>query len=200
VNIRPLLDALFVLGLALWIAAIVSAAVSAMNVFPGLDPMPITHADYAAWPLAEHGRLAASLVMERVFFTVDLLQFMAIPLVVVTGIARLALSPELRRRRRAWMAAVAIFLATAGFAAYAASIAPPMNRALRQFWTEAAAGNLDAAREHRERFDEGHRIADPLLRLNLVLLLIGLGLTAATPTPARPPRARQLDSLLPETP
>jgi hypothetical protein len=181
----------FWIALVLWISSLVSAAVAAMNVFPTLSPerLPLRLDAYPDFPVEEHPRLAAGVIMNGVFATVDVIQLIAIPVVLVT----LGLQVTVfRARRRTWSNAVrviAVALATAGFAWHATQLAPTMNRSLRAFWQAAEAGDVEAAAAHRAEFNRLHPSADAILRLELILLLVGVAASAvAVSPPADRPR------------
>jgi hypothetical protein len=165
-------------GLILWISALVSAAVAAMNVFGTLDKMSLTLERYAAFPAEDHARLAAGHIMEGVFFTVDLLQFIAAPLVVITLLLQLTVFRMRWRRPANLVRVIALIIAGGLFAYHATMIAPTMNRELRAFWAAAEAGDVDEANAHRAAFNAYHPTADAMLRLNLLLVMLGAGASA----------------------
>lgn len=187
---RRLVNVVYWTALVLWVSALVSAGIAAMNVFGTLVDAPIAWERYAAYPGAEHGRLAAGHVMEGVFFTVDLVQFAAIPLVLLTLGAQL-MGLRMPLRRPANLLRCACLVTAAGlFAYHALALAPRMNRELRAHWTAAEAGDVAAATAHRTQFNALHPVADTLLRANLVLTLIAVAASAAaftrTAAPTRP--------------
>jgi hypothetical protein len=178
----------FWLGLVLWISALVSAAVAAMNVFPGMDRLPLTLDAYTAYPSDEHPRLAAGMLMEGVFVTVDLLQLAAAPLVLAALLAHHVVF-RLKWRRPAHLVRAACILAAAGMLAWHVTVlAPRMNRALHRFHEAAAAGDVATARGHRAAFNTDHPTADAILRLELGLLIVAAAASAVGLGPALHPR------------
>lgn len=176
--------AVYWLALIGWISALVSAAVSAMNVFPGMDRLPLRLEQFPDYPVAEHPRLAAGKLMDGVFFTVDLLQFAAAPLVLITLAVQLLVFRLPLRRPANVIRTMCIVIAAGLFAYHATSVAPKMNHALRAFWAAAEAGEVTAAQSHRATFNEYHPTADTLLRLELLLLLAAAVASAAALSPA----------------
>ena len=174
-----IVNTLYWLALILWISALISAGVAAMNVFGVLDGMPLRLEQYAAFPAGEHPRLAASRIMEGVFFLVDVLQFIAIPLALLALIAQLAFFHVPLKRISNIIRSAAIVIAAALFAYHATMVAPKMNGELRAFWAAAEAGQIDEATAHRSAFNAYHPTADAILRLNLLLLLIAAAASAA---------------------
>ncbi|MCP3906154.1 MAG: hypothetical protein GY715_21225 [Planctomycetes bacterium] len=181
-------------ALILWIAALVSAAVAAMNVFPITDSMSFVLERYAAYPADEHGRIAAGRIMEGVFFTVDMLQFVAAPLALLTLLAQLTVFRGPWRRPAHLVRGACIVLAAALFAGHAMMLAPKMNADLRAFWEAAEAGDVDRAHEHRAAFNRRHPKADIILRVNL-LLVAAAAVAGTVGLRAMPgaPRERELD-------
>lgn len=174
------------LGLGLWLSALVTAGVAAMNVFGSLPAMQVQLPQYSAMPADSHGRIAAGKVMERVFFTVDLMQFIAIP---VTLIAMLLQFATLRLRAGAPANLIrvgCIVIAAALFTIHATAIARPMNRELRSYWRAAESGDVEQAASHLSAFNAKHPVADTLLRINLILLVVAVAASGAALTPPRP--------------
>ncbi len=66
---------LYWLGLSAWLAALAAAALAAANVFGQLPEMELALDRFEAYPVDEHGTIAAGIVMADVFFTVDVIQF-----------------------------------------------------------------------------------------------------------------------------
>lgn len=176
------------LALIIWISALISAGVSAMNVFTVLDHenLPLNIDRYNSFPIEEHPRLAASHVMEPVFATIDLLQFAAIPLVLITLILQFAVFKMNARRISNIMRIFLLVIAATGFAYHAFSLAPPMNSLLRQWWKAAEAGDVPGSESIRQQFDQYHSKADAILRLNLFFLIGAAGASAVAFTPIAP--------------
>src|SRR5262245_5965556 len=87
-----LVNGVYWLALTAWTAALVTAGIAAMNTFTRLPKMNIELRDYASLPTSEHGRLAAGMVMEGVFATVDRIQVVAAVLAVISLILQLAMT------------------------------------------------------------------------------------------------------------
>jgi len=177
---------LYWLALVGWISALVSAAISAMNVFPTLDAAPVVLTDHAAFPDAEHGRLVAGRIMDGVFFTVDLLQIGAAPLAVLTLLLQIFVFRLPLRAPSNVIRLVCVLGAAGLFTYHATMLAPTMNRELRQFWAAAADGDLDEAATRRAAFNELHPTARMIQQTSLLLLIGAVVASAAalTPTPA----------------
>jgi len=172
-------------ALLLWCSALISAGVAAMNVFTVLehDNLPLTVERYSDYPADQHARLAASHVMEPVFTTVDVLQFVAVPLVLITLVLQFALFRMRFRSASNVVRAGCIAIAAILFGYYATSIAPTLNQQLRNWWSHAEAGEVAQADEVRARFNEYHLTADNILKVNLILLIVSIGSTAVAFSP-----------------
>ncbi len=175
------------LGLMLWFASLMTAGISAMNTFGTLPDLGVRLDSYPDYPGSEHGRLAAGMVMERNFFVVDVIQMLAIPLVIAMLLLQL-FGFGMKLRKPANLIRTACLLIAAGlFAFYASAIAPRMNSELRMYWQQAEAGELEQAKIHRDNFDLDHPRAELILTVNLFLLIVGAGASAAAfVEPAKP--------------
>jgi hypothetical protein len=174
------------LALVLWLSALVSAAVAAMNVFPALDALRPTAAKYAAVEAGAHARLVAGDVMEGVFTTVDLLQFAAVPLAVLALAAQiLALGFPWRTPANVIRIACTL-VAAACFAFYALALAPAMNRSLREAHAAAERGDVPAMRAARAAFDERHPRATAIHQIDLALVVVAIVASAAAFAPPAP--------------
>lgn len=177
---------LYWFGLVFWISAIISAAVAAMNVFPTLKSLNedgLQVAQYAAYPSEDHWRFAAGRIMEGVFFIGDLMQFVAAPIVVVTLLLQFG---PVRMKLRRWsnvIRLIVLLIAAGLFGYYATRLAPPMNALLREQWSYAEAGEIEKADAVRATFDDLHGRANLILWVNLGLLLVGTGASAAAFAP-----------------
>ncbi len=176
--------AVYWIGLTVWFSALVTATIAAAHVFATLGAMPMQLERYAAYPAEEHGRLAGGHVMDGVFFTVDLLQFAAIPLTVLALLAQLTIF-KLPVRSPANLVRTICVLGAAGlFAAHATMLAPKMNHELRARWAAAEAGDVAASRAHQGVFSEQHRVAESILGATGLLLVVAVGASAAAFVPA----------------
>ena len=178
------------LGLAAWLSGLVTAGISASMVFGQLPDMSLSLERFQAYPADEHGTIAAGLVMADVFFAVDVVQFIAIPLVVITLVLQLVVFGLPTRRPANVVRGACLLVAAALFAWYALMLAPSLNGELRLFWQAAEAADLDAAQRHREIFRAGHRTARHILEINSLLVLVSLAASALALGPAPGPRRR----------
>jgi len=187
-----LVNAIYLMSLAAWLAALASAGIAAGNVFGVLDDMSLELERYATYPSQEHGMLAAGHVMEGVFVTVDLIQIVAIPLTLLALGMQLAVYRLPLRSPANAVRTLCLVAATGLFAYHATALAPRMNRELRARWSAAEAGDVAAARAHQMAFNQDHPTADLILKTNLILLIIALGASAAALSPSPPSASPRL--------
>ena len=180
-------------ALALWLSALVTAGISATMVFGRLPQIPMTLQQFGSYAEAEHGRIAAGLVMSDIFFAVDFVQFIVVPLTLVTLGLQLTVFGWSLRCGANLVRGGCLLLAAVLFAGYAILLAPSVNGELRLFWAAAEAGDTDAALRHRELFATGHATAALILKTNLLLVLGGLAASAVAPAPGSRPQP-QLDT------
>lgn len=192
-------NAMYWLALAVWISVLMSAGVSAMSAFTTLpDPdLGLQLEKFAAYDESRHGQIAAGKVMEPIFTFVDVVQLAAGSLVVLMLVLQLTLFAMPWKRPANMIRTACIVLAMALFLFRAVTITPEMNQDLRAYWRHAEAGNAAAAREAQQSFDTAHRRARPLFDGTLLLLLVGVGASAAAFTSAvshgSPPQSGRLE-------
>lgn len=172
------------LALTAWVAALVTAGIAAMNTFSRLPKLQIEMKQYPTLPVEQHGRLAAGMVMEGVFTTVDWIQIIAAPLAVIAMVVQMVMMSRLHRCSVANLLRCACVIIAAGTLAYhLTSIAPRMNRELHGYWSQLETGDLPAANAHLAIFNTLHPVADKALRLNLLLLIVAIAASAVGGAP-----------------
>jgi len=192
-RINRFISIVHILLMVIWASAIISAAVSAMNVFPTMRDMDVYAARFEAMARDEHGMLIAGVVMNGIFRTVDVMMMIVAPIAMITGIAvfyRLAPCP------RSWSARihiVTLVLAGTAAAVHLSVLAPSMYADLHAFWSSIESGELEQAATARAAFEERHHLADALLRATLFIVLASIGAfisTLATNTDGNRPSCR----------
>ena len=129
------------------------------------------------------------MVLEKVFTGSDFAQVALAFLVIVTLAIDVMVFRGSMRRISNLIRTLCIAIATGLLAFHVFLQAPEMNRELRAYWDEARAGNVESAMEHRARFDRYHPRAEMVLQVNLFLLLIAMGASAAAVVPVRSPQS-----------
>jgi hypothetical protein len=184
----PLLHGIAICLLALWLACGAALVVSATAAFPELAARGVVVPGFerlAEADPAASGRLAAGLVLDRIFAVTDRLQWL------LGGGACLCAwllwrGAAPRRRGGALALLLLVSIAFALTAIHNLLVAPPMEHALAEYRSLVMAatrdgGSLEAAYEVRDGFDRTHRIADRLYALRMGS--VGLALLVAAFTP-----------------
>lgn len=171
------------LALIAWCAALIAAAVAAMNVFVSLNEIAVSWSDYDAYPAEHHSRIVAGHIMMGVFFLVDIMQFIAVPLVMIMLLFQLTAFKQPWRRVSNILRIVCLTIAAGLFIYHVLAIAPSMNRELRAYWSAASSGDVTSAESHLEAFNRLHPKADAILRLDLLLVLVAAGASAVALSP-----------------
>jgi hypothetical protein len=159
-----------------------------VHTFGKLPGTPLVLEPFAAYPVEEHGTIAAGLVMADIFVTVDFIQFMAVPLAVIMLALQLTVF-RLPAGRPSNVVRVGCLVLAAGlFCWYAMAVAPPLNGNLRAYWDAARVGDLETAALHRDLVGAYHSTARLVLQLNLALVLgaVTASAIALGPGPSRP--------------
>lgn len=183
------------LSLTLWISAIIAGAIAAVSVFGKLPEMSIRLDDFAAYQPSDdphaQGRIAAGMVMERLFWIVDMIQFVAAPLLAVTLVMQLIAGRGAAKTPANLIRTMCVVIAIGTFAWQSALLTPEMNRELRAYWAAAKAGQLEAAQRHKAAFDADHPRATLLYDIRLLTLLAALVASAAMTAPPTDSRSPQ---------
>lgn len=166
------------LALIAWCAALIAAAIAAMNVFGTLNEIAVSWSDYEAYPAEHHSRIVAGHIMEGVFLLVDIMQFIAVPLVMIMLLLQLTAFKQPWRRASNLLRSVCLIIASALFVYHVLAIAPSMNGELRRYWSAASSGDVARAESHLQAFNRLHPKADAILRLDLLLVLVAAGASA----------------------
>lgn len=169
-----LLDAMQAACLAAGLAAIATAAVTAMTLFPRMREMSVAIPGYAAAPDL-HWVIAAGAVMHRVFVLVGWAALgcagMALAMLLASGVAarRLGTRPPVGR--------ILMLGASAGLLAFQSlALTPRMTAHLGAFHDAARAGRDAEARDARSEFDALHPAANRVLGLGALGMLGALAL------------------------
>ena len=189
-----LCNAVYWLALALWLAVLVTAGVSAIAVFTTLGEMDVSLSAYALFQPDEsdvphaHAHLAAGHVLEPVFWLVDFVQFAMIPLMLITLVAQFTVFKQKIRRPANLIRTGCIVIAAGLFAFHALAQTPQMNRDLKAYWDAAKDGDVTTALEHRAAFNRRHPTAEAVLKSTLLLVVLATFASAVAMTPALPQR------------
>ena len=193
-SLFKLCNVVYWLALAVWLAVLVTAGVSAIAVFTTLGEMNVSLEAYALFEPDEsdvpnaHAHLAAGHVLEPVFTLVDIVQFAMIPLILITLVVQFTVFKQKIRRPANLIRTGCIVIAAGLFAFHALARAPQMNRDLQAYRDAAQHGDLTMALEHRAAFNRRHPMAEAVLNATLLLVVLATFASAVAMTPALPQR------------
>ncbi|MCA9290189.1 MAG: hypothetical protein KDA25_03610 [Phycisphaerales bacterium] len=193
--LRPTVEAAYWLVLTVWTGAIVTAGVAASFAFTILPDVAMTLPDYPA--ATNPGQLAAGLLMERVFWFVDVVQFGSAAALLILLVIQLIAFRRPGRGLSNVVRTLAILVAVASLGWRASTIAPGMNAELRAYWNAAQSVETAAeARAHQAAFDVDHPKAARWFNITFASLLLAIVASAVHTVPLVP-RPRATDALEP---
>ncbi|MDG2292170.1 MAG: hypothetical protein P8L37_05885 [Phycisphaerales bacterium] len=180
---QALVSTMVWLCLCLWLAASISAGVSAMGVFAVLPDLKPMLAEYSALPVDAQGRLAAGLITEPIFTATDLVQAVCSLLLMLGVILHRMLRMGCHRPAAYAVWLLSISVACALLWGRILLMMPKMNRLLQGYRDAAIDGDLDAALLARKAFDAIHPAAASMMEGCVACLIIGViaGAVLATP-------------------
>lgn len=174
---RRICETIHAAVLGVWLGALGLASAAAAIVFPvmkSLDPRVPRFERYDG----PHWLLAGGQVGQRVFFTLDIVQFVAVLLAGATLVLMLV-RLGLPTRRWSTVLRIAFLLGLVGILSYRLGyLEPRMQDHLRQYWAAAEAGDGATAARHRDAFDAGHPLETRLLGATALLVLGSIIATA----------------------
>ena len=177
-----LCNAIYWLALVVWISVLISAFVARCGATAILPDMGLTLDDYLTYDVQEHWRIAAGKLMEPIFTFVDLVQFVAVLLVLVAVLLQSTLFRVSLRSSGSRLRLLCLALASVLFAVRAVVIMPSQNRSMRAYWDAAKAAHMNAATDYRESFQATQSVALWMMGATVALLLAAVAI--APPAPA----------------
>ncbi|MCH8823384.1 MAG: hypothetical protein IH984_07735 [Planctomycetes bacterium] len=188
-SLHKLCNMVYWLALALWLGALMSAGIAAGSTFSVLTKMDISIARYSEFVPNEtavpkaHENLAAGHVLEPVFWITHAVQFITIPLVILTLAAQLLFFRQQKNIFSNLIRTVCIIIAACLFAYQTFALSLPMNQDMRAYWEAAAEGDIQTALFHRSELRSRHETATIILLSTLSLVVIATAASAAAMTP-----------------
>ena len=172
--------------LALWLSCGIAVVIAAVSAFPTLAGKGVIVPGYEilveSGDDAASGRLAAGFVMDRVFATTDLAQWILAPLAAIVAAWCWW---RLRGRAGRGLAVVVLALSAAALGlvlGHNLSIGPSMLASLEEYRALLAAGDLENAIAVRDGFDARHVLADRLYGVRMLCVAIALPLGLLLPS------------------
>jgi hypothetical protein len=155
--IARIAETVHLLVVGLWLGSLVMGAVVAAIIFPTMRELDPSFSIFSAFT-GNHADLGAGFIQARVFYAVDLVQFVG----AFVGGVTLALSIALRRvwnRPSSLIRSVVFACAVLMFSYQFFVFAPRMDENARAYWQAAEAGDNQAAIEAKDAFSADHPVA-----------------------------------------
>jgi len=172
---RKLCEGAHAVTLAVWLGALVMAAIVVAGVFPMMRELAPTVGTYAAYPSEHHPVIVAGHVGEYVFTALAAVQFTGVLISALTLIAAGWTLGMPVRRVSTMLRACGIGLAAMCVSAQLFWLDPRMNAELRAFWSAAEQGQVDQAERHRAAFQRMHPLASNLLAGSAIGVVLAIG-------------------------
>lgn len=157
------------------------SGVVAAIVFPLMRTLQPTLATYPNYE-GDHAMLTGGLVASRVFFTVDVIQFVCAGLALLTLIVMVGTGYKIHTIAR--LLRIMVLCATMALLSYHLFLfMPKLTMTLQGYWDMAAAGNTLQADQFKDRFLDSHAAASRILgtitmAVFINIILVGWTLTA----------------------
>lgn len=180
------LGAIHVLSLAIWLAGLLAAGLSAALIFSQMKALKPTLPEYAAYT-GEHWKIAGGMVANRVFVIVDYVQLgCALVAILTLGLTLLAANQATPKYRPPLAGVRILFLsiACALFCYQLFVLSQTMSFHLNNFWVAAKDGNMAVADAAQAAFDADHPTASNVLKSTaaaVFLLLVTSTIAVARP-------------------
>ncbi|MDI1288967.1 MAG: hypothetical protein PSX37_03320 [bacterium] len=177
-------------ALAIWLAALVAAGLSAATLFPAMKSLEPSLPSFALYE-GEHWRIAAGIPANNIFGIVDRIQFVCGGVALMTlgfwmsTLARLRQEGQSIAVIPALLRTVAISGAMAGLCYQLFILGPRMSIALKKWIAAASAGDTATAETFRAAFDTDHPSASRTLMFTAACVIFGLVVHLWNPPAAR---------------
>jgi hypothetical protein len=167
-------------ALAVWLGSVAMSGVVAAIVFPLMRTLEPTLAAYPEYE-GDHALLAAGRIASKVFFTVDMVQFVCGSLALATLLIMIMSGYSLNTMARV-LRMIVLFATLALLSYHIFFFMDGLQKTLQGYWHFAAEGNTMQADQFKELFLESHSAASRILGAMALLVLINIGLAGWTLT------------------
>jgi len=164
------------------------SGVVAAIVFPLMRKLDPSLASYPGYE-GDHSTLTAGLVASRVFFTVDVIQFICASLALGTLVLLVATGYSLNTLTRVFRVIV-LCMTLALLSYHLFFFMPGLTQTLNGYWDFAAAGNTAQADVFKDQFLESHTSASRILGALALMIAINIVLAAWSLTTRAEPESK----------
>ena len=170
-------------ALSIWLGSVAMSGVVAAIVFPLMRTLEPTLASYPNYE-GDHSLLAGGLIASKVFFTVDLIQFVCASLALATLVILIVSGWSINTIPR--LLRVMVLCATLALLSYHIFIfMPQLTLTLQGYWDFAASGDTVQADHLKDRFLESHSAVSRILGTLTIAVLLNIILAGWTLTASK---------------
>lgn len=159
---HKLCEAIHVAALAVWLGSLIMTGIIAARVFPMMKDIGPSLPDHAGYT-GDHWLIVAGRVGDMAFTSLDMIQFGAVLIAVVTLAASIWVFGLPTRRWSTLIRALGLAVAMILVCVELFFLAPRMSSDLRAYWDAAKLGDNATAELHREAFTARHPAARNVL-------------------------------------
>lgn len=170
---RAFCETLHLVALGLWLGTLVAVGAAAAVMFPAMKALNVRLADFPG-DGADHYRIAAGRIAERVFLVGDIIMFPCALIAAATLGVLLTIHRIPVARPAAIMRSLALGVALAALAALLLIVTPGINRGAQGHFAAARIGDVAAAQRHMAAVDDLHPIATNLMLVEFLGVFIAL--------------------------
>lgn len=169
-----------ILALSVWLGAVAMSGVVAAIVFPlmrELDPTLGAYPNYEG----DHALLAAGRVASKVFFTVDVIQFVCATIALATIVVLVVCGYSLNTLARV-LRVIVLCMTLALLSYHLLLFMPGLMQMLQGYWDNAAMGNTQVADRFKDEFLTQHSKASNILGALALMVMVNIVIAGITLT------------------
>ncbi len=168
------------LALSIWLGAVAMSGVVAAIVFPLMRELEPTLGAYPNYE-GDHALLAAGRVASKVFFTVDVIQFVCATIALATIVVLVVCGYSLNTLARV-LRVIVLCMTLALLSYHLLLFMPGLMQMLQGYWDNAAMGNTQVADRFKDEFLAQHSKASNILGALALMVMVNIVVAGITLT------------------
>lgn len=168
------------LALSVWLGAVAMSGVVAAIVFPLMRELEPTLGAYPNYE-GDHALLAAGRVASKVFFTVDVIQFVCATIALATIVVLVVCGYSLNTLARV-LRVIVLCMTLALLSYHLLLFMPGLMQMLQGYWDNAAMGNTQVADRFKDEFLAQHSKASNILGALALMVMVNIVIAGITLT------------------
>lgn len=168
------------LALSVWLGAVAMSGVVAAIVFPLMRELEPTLGAYPNYE-GDHALLAAGRVASKVFFTVDVIQFVCATIALATIVVLVVCGYSLNTLARV-LRVIVLCMTLALLSYHLLLFMPGIMQMLQGYWDNAAMGNTQVADRFKDEFLAQHSKASNILGALALMVMVNIVVAGITLT------------------